>query len=127
MPDESRDRSQEPVVNRMFLTAHATEQAQKRGITRQSISLVVQYGHGERDRLGRFRKTIRKKEAKFLRERKGVPPSVIEKAVGTTVITRETDQIVTVITVLPRNARRRVKGKRIAREGYKRAGLWYFN
>jgi hypothetical protein len=101
------------------LTSHAVRQAQNRGILSEAISLVVQFGHRERDRLGRFRRTVRRREAKRLRELRMVSPNLMDKVTGVTVITKEESSGVVVITVLPRNARRRVRSKRRSYQEHK--------
>jgi len=101
------------------LTSHAVRQAQNRGILREAISLAVQFGHRERDRLGRFRRTVHRREAKQLRELKMVSPNLVDKATGVTVITKEESGGVVVITILPRNTRRRVHSKRRSYQEHK--------
>ena len=108
----SSNRIPDITTRSLELTSHAVRQAQNRGILWEAISLVVQFGHRERDRLGRFRRTVRRRETKRLRALRMVSPDLMEKASGVTVITKEENGVVVVITVLPRNARRRVRSKR---------------
>ena len=84
------------------MTAHATERAQKRGVSLENAVLAARYGKRLRVKAGLFQRIIRKPEMADLCKKKLVSPSALDKLKDLAVITDESRAVTTVITVLGR-------------------------
>ena len=84
----------------LIVSHHASQRAQRRGVSSNSVLLAATFGKRERARDGKTQRRLGRKEVERIRKLSLVPPSVLDRLRGITVVTLESGDERIVITVL---------------------------
>ena len=85
-------------MKEVFLSKHASERAQQRGVSRETIALRALHGKRIHVKEGKYQRIIRKPEAiKLVALKASLPQSLLDSTKGLRIVTSESENQVIVV------------------------------